>query len=99
VWSSSLSRAWDVDGRVPLGEVAAVELAELKRRPSMVAPTVSGQKTGERERSGWSERKQRRLNYVAAGRGPWSQQHYGREVLFGVGGSYGGEDCWEDTKD
>jgi hypothetical protein len=76
-----------VDGRVPLGEVAAVELAVLKRRPSMVAHdclvTKHGSEEGARSVSG--ERKQRRLNYFAAGRGPWSLLHYGREVLFAVG--------------
>jgi hypothetical protein len=39
VWISSLSSAWEVDGRVPLGDVA-VELAELNRRPSMVGATA-----------------------------------------------------------
>lgn len=39
MWISSPS-ACDVDGRVPCGEAAAVEVAELKRRPSIVAKVV-----------------------------------------------------------
>lgn len=42
MWSSSLSRACEVDGRVPLGEVFAVEATVLKSRPSMFGHDRTG---------------------------------------------------------